>query len=164
MRGFSNLRSQSYSIQSMPYRLTAPGRSECPVWYGVVWCGVADLCVASVYVCGVIASDGAITHKSLDVLWATISTMDRVGLDIIFCCFVRPSCLVRKQQLQKGAKQRRGAFWNVVAGGGRGSVWVLYGYGHGRLGCFPLPVPMGRLGRLTHRSVQQSVGGPRVLT
>lgn len=43
-------------------------------------------------------------------------------------------------------------------------MWVLYGYGHGRLGCFPLPVPMGRLGRLTHRSVQQSVGGPRVLT
>lgn len=70
---------------------------------GVVWCGVCvyvplvlSLCA---YAVGVFASGGATTH-SLCGLEVTVSTIDRVGVDILlFCpCLSLCVCLVQEQQ------------------------------------------------------------------
>lgn len=96
-RRFSNLRSQSYPINAVP--VNNPG-GECVsgvVKFGAAW---RNVCACVVPVCvygGVFASDGATTH-SLCGLEVTVSTMDRVGVDILL--FSPSVCLVQQRKRQ----------------------------------------------------------------
>lgn len=88
----------------MQYQSTA--RMAVSVWCGVAWrvcvCVYVPLVLSlCAYAVGVFASGGATTH-SLCGLEVTVSTIDRVGVDILlFCPFLSLCvCLVQEQQQQ----------------------------------------------------------------